>query len=340
MTADGGARHVAGGDDGGAGPDEPQRDNDGAGPDEPRRGDGGRAGHDDAGPDDGSRRGDVVVLGDVLVDVVVTVDRPVATGSDTPARIGQRGGGSAANTACWLGSLGVPTRLVAGIGGDDVGRVARADLARHGVDHVGPVVADAATGTCVVIVDRSRERTMFPDRGANAHLDRFDVATLDARPAAHLHLSGYALLGDGSRDAARRALAWARAGGVAVSVDAASAAPLRSVGAARFLDWIAGCDLLFANDDEVEALGGPGPILSACRALVHKHGRHGATWTDGTRRRYVEAAEVDAVDSTGAGDAFAAGWLAAAHRGTDVDGCLVAARDLAAAAVAAVGARP
>jgi sugar/nucleoside kinase (ribokinase family) len=191
-----------------------------------------------------------------------------------------------------------------------------------------------------VIVDQSHERTMFPDRGANAHLDEVDLAPLRALPPRRVHVSGYALLGEGSREAARSVLAWARDVGATVSVDAASAAPLQAVGAETFLGWVEGVDELFANDDEVAALGGVGRILRSCRVLVHKHGKRGATWDNGRLQHAVAARDVVAVDSTGAGDAFAAGWLAASIRGADVPACLRAASDLAAQAVTVVGARP
>src|SRR5699024_5118113 len=111
------------------------------------------------------------------------------------------------------------------------------------------------------------------------HLDHFDPSVLDRRGIARLHVSGYALLGEGSRDGALTVMGRARAGGAVISVDAASAAPLRELGADRFLDQISGIDELFANDDEVEALGGEAAILRACRTLVHKHGAGGVTWT-------------------------------------------------------------
>jgi ribokinase len=299
----------------------------------------------------GERSIDLLVVGDLMVDVVVHHDGPVAVGSDTPASVRFHGGGSAANTAAWAGSLGCRTRLLAAVGDDAAGRDARDELARLGVELVGPVVADAVTGTCVVLVGADRERTMFPDRGANSALGPEAVATAFDRVAddaddergpgpAAVHVSGYALLGEGSREAGRATLAAARAAGLPVSVDAASAAPLRTVGSARFLAWVDGIDLLFANDDEVAALGGEAAVLGAVGALVVKHGAAGATWTDGIERTTVPAVAVDAIDSTGAGDAFAAGYLDARHRGLDVAACLARGAEVAARAVTGVGARP
>lgn len=291
---------------------------------------------------------DLLVVGDLMIDVVVHHEGPVAVDSDTAARVRFHGGGSAANTAAWAGSLGLTTRLLAAVGDDVAGEGARRDLAAVGVELVGPVVPDAITGTCVVLVGADGERTMFPDRGANAHLEASHVSeafgeaqgtTARAAPRA-VHLSGYTLLGERSRQAGIEVIAAARRAGVPVSVDASSAAPLRAIGADEFLDWIDGVDLVLANDDEVDALGGSDRILEAATALITKHGAAGATWTDGDRSATVAAVKVEAVDTTGAGDAFAAGYLVAAVSGADIDERLSRAAQVAARAVTQIGARP
>ena len=283
---------------------------------------------------------DLLVVGDLMIDVVVHHDGPVAVASDTVSRVRFHGGGSAANTSAWAGSLGLRTRLLAAVGDYHAGHDARRELAAVGVELTGPVVDSTITGTCVVLVGDDGERTMFPDRGANAALGAEHVTeAFHAAPAA-VHLSGYTLLGEDSRPAGLATLAASVERGIPVSVDAASAAPLRAIGADIFLTWIAGVELVFANDDEVAALGGEDRILAAVSALVTKHGADGATWTDGERRVTVRAHEVEAFDTTGAGDAFAAGYLAAAHRGDDVRGRLEQAARLASRAVTRVGARP
>jgi ribokinase len=283
---------------------------------------------------------EVVVVGDLMVDVVVHHEGPIAVGSDTPSTVRTVGGGSAANTAAWLGSLGVRVALLAAVGDDDAGRSAVRELAATGVEVIGPVVPGAATGTCVVLVGPDGERTMFPDRGANASLTVEHVVAAFDPPPAHVHVSGYTLLGKGSRAAGLAAIAEARRRGVPVSVDASSAAPIRSVGAATFLGWIDGVDVLFANDDEVEALGGDSAVLAVVGALVAKHGAAGASWTDGGERVSVPAVPAVVVDTTGAGDAFAAGHLAATLRGSDQADRLASAASAAARAVATPGARP
>ncbi|MCB0970129.1 MAG: hypothetical protein KDA97_01235 [Acidimicrobiales bacterium] len=284
--------------------------------------------------------GDVMVIGDLMVDVVVQHRRPLEVGSDSPARVRMAGGGSAANTACWLASMGEHPRLLAARGADHLGVHAADELDRSGVALVGPVVDDAATGTCVVLVDGDGERTMLPDRGAN---DRLPVAavvgSLDPLPG-WLHLSGYAILHEGSRNAARTALSAALAAGVPVSVDAASTAPIRAVGADAFVRWIDGASIVFANDDEIAALGGVAAVLAHCDAVAVKHGAAGATWSDGGDPVTAEGHPVEAVDSTGAGDAFAAGWIAAVRGGAEVPEALADAVRAGATAVTQVGARP
>lgn len=283
---------------------------------------------------------DLLVIGDLMVDVVVHHDDPVAEASDTAATIRFHGGGSAANSAAWAGALGLRTRLFAAIGDDTAGEGARRDLEALGVDLVGPVIDGAVTGTCVVLVGADGERTMFPDRGANADLGPSDVVEAFGDDPRAVHLSGYTLLSEDSRRAGLDVLATATQRRIPVSIDAASAEPLRSVGADDFLAWISGVDLVFANDDEVAALGGEHRILDSASALVVKHGARGATWTDGATRLAVEAHRVDVVDTTGAGDAFAAGYLSAASEDAEIRGRLDRAAQVASRAVARVGARP
>ena len=282
----------------------------------------------------------VLVVGDLMVDIVVAHKDPIVVGSDTPARVRLGGGGSAANTACWLASLGETAHLMAARGDDQFGEMAAADLVAAGVVFVGPVLEQQVTGTCVVLVAADGERTMLPDRGANDRLPMSAiVGGLDPIPG-WVHLSGYAILHEGPRNAGRSALSAGLAGGAVVSVDAASTAPIAAVGASAFLSWIDGASLLFANDQEIEVLGGVMAVLEHVGAVAVKHGAAGATWTDGRQTLTTEGFPVDAVDSTGAGDAFAAGWIAAVRAGAPPEAALADAVRAGATAVTRVGARP
>jgi ribokinase len=270
----------------------------------------------------------IVVVGDVNVDVVVAHDAPLAHGSDTPARTALRGGGGGANVAAWLTDAGADVAL-AGCVGDD----ALADLALTGLDrqHVH-VVGGERTGVCVVLVGPDGESTMLPDAGANERLAAVPDDLL-ARGSV-LYLSGYTLLRERSRPAARAALVRARERGLPIALDAASAAPLRA--APEFLEWAGPVDLLLANEDEAAVLGD----LSSARERVIKRGARGASWSDGERTVDVSAAPAEAIDTTGAGDAFAAGLLAARAGGAGPPEQLAAGCALAARAVAVRGARP
>jgi ribokinase len=285
----------------------------------------------------------IVVLGDVMLDVVARVEGPLAPGSDAPARIELLGGGSGANVAAWLASAGADAVLVGAVGDDARGRAARAELEAGGVEARLAVDGERATGTCIVLVAPGGERTMVPDAGANAGLEPSDLPDDAFAPGGHLHVAGYALLRDGSRGAALAAIERARARGMSVSIDPSSAALL----SAAFLDLAAGADLLLPNVDEATALTGEaGPERAAARLaervpeVVVTLGPAGALWTDGVDVARAPAAPARVVDSTGAGDAFAAGQLAARTAGAPPEEALAAGCRLAAAAVATSGARP
>lgn len=290
----------------------------------------------------------VVVVGDVMVDVLAAMSGPLARGSDTPSRVTTGGGGSAANVAAWLAAQGVPTTYVGKVGDDTLGRESVAALVDRGVTVYAATDTDLATGTCVVLVEPGGERSMLPHAGANAGLVPEDLPSHLFRPGTHLHLSGYTLLNGGSRAAGLAALQQGRQVGMTVSVDPSSAAPLERVGVARFLGWTEGADLLLANRDEAALLAGtPEPHAAASklgdtyREVVVKLGRDGALWQQGFITASAPAERgVEVVDTTGAGDAFAAGFLASWLLHPEPEAALAAGNRLAARAVGSVGARP
>jgi len=291
----------------------------------------------------------VVCVGDVMTDVLAVARAPLAAGSDTASRVVVAGGGAAANTAAWLAVAGHPVTFVGRVGDDVFGRTAVAELTATGVSVRAAVDRGHPTGTCVVVVTQDGSRSMFPDTGANAALVAADLPADAFTTAAHLHLSGYTLLTEGSRPAGLAALDLARAAGMSISVDPGSAGPIGRVGAAAMLGWVRGVDLLLANADEAELLAGrPGDPSAAADHLagivgevVVKLGAGGATWTRaGADRRHAPAVAIDVVDTTGAGDAFAAGFLPGWLAGDDPGEALRAGCRVAAAAVGRPGARP
>lgn len=289
----------------------------------------------------------MVVLGDVMADVVCLLSGPLAVGSDTRAVVEHRPGGSAANTAAWLGWLGTPATLVGRVGDDTAGRAAHDALVAAGVRTALTVDPDRPTGTCVVLVGPDGERSMLPSPGANAALTADDLPDWPAG-SGWLHLSGYPLLSESARPAALAAIGSARAGGLRVSVDPASADPLRAAGPRAFLDAVAGVDLLLPNADEARVLTGQDDLHRAALELaayaatvVITCGAAGALLARaGAPVLAVPAGAVPVLDSTGAGDAFAAGLLHGLLLGADDRAALLGAHAVAAVAVGRVGGRP
>jgi len=285
-----------------------------------------------------------------MVDVVARLFGPLAEGSDSPAVIAYVGGGSAANTAAWLTRVSVDSVFVGAIGDDAAGQSQLESLHALGVDVRFRVDRTRPTGTCLVLVAPTGERTMVPDPGANLALQEFDVPTDEFTPGDHLHVSGYALLRD-SRDAGLHALAAAVAAGMSVSVGAASAAPLELLGAESFLTLLPTDLLLFANEKEAAVLtgrrdGSAADLASALaadgRQVVVTAGSGDAAWSDGSDTATMAAEPLDRpeLDTTGAGDAFAAGFLAARARDAAPAVCLRDGHALAAAACRTTGGRP
>ncbi len=272
----------------------------------------------------------VVVLGDLMCDVVAAHDGPIAPGSDTPAKIALRPGGAAGNVAAWLARAGAEVTLIGRVGDDAAAAVALAGL--DGVEQRVTRDRERPTGTCVVLVAPGGERTMLPDAGANDGLSPEHLPDDVFQAGAILHVSGYALLRHGSRPAALTAIDRARDAGMKISVDPASAAPLTND--PIFLDRITPIDLLLPNEDEAAVLGRQ---LNVPEVVITR-GAQGATWTDGFDTVRGRALPVDALDTTGAGDAFAAGFLSAWPG--PAAAALAAGAKLAAEAVQLAGGRP
>jgi ribokinase len=244
----------------------------------------------------------VCTIGDLTLDVIVRLGGSLAAGGDAEAEIHLGAGGQAANVAAWGAALGARARCVCKRGADEAGRLALAGLEAVGVQVLGPV--ESRNGVICSLVSPDGERSMASDRGTATALrpDEIDPAWLEG--CDHLFVSGYALLREPTRSAARRAIELARKQGAAVSVDLATWSAIRDAGAAEFRAAVAlvAPDAVFANEAEEEIFGGPLP--GAHRIL--KRGARGCSF-DGDERQALPVERV--VDTTGAGDALAAGWI-------------------------------
>jgi len=244
----------------------------------------------------------VVSLGDLGLDVVVRIRGEIARGADTAADVSLSAGGQGANVAAWAAALGAEGRWLGKRAADGAGRFAADELQRRGVELVGPVAADG-NGVVVSLVDATGERSMFPARGVAT-----DLRPEELEPAwlacDHLHVSGYALTADPVAAAAAHAVELARRHDARVSVDLSSWSAIEERGPARFRTLVEELrpDVVFANEEEAAVFGGP----LAGAGWILKRGVHGCSF-DGEERA---ALAVDAVvDTTGAGDALAAGWI-------------------------------
>jgi sugar/nucleoside kinase (ribokinase family) len=285
-----------------------------------------------------------LVIGDVMTDVIVRPEGPVARGSDRRASITVQPGGSAANQAAWLASLGVKVDFVARVGAADV----ESETARFKAIGVAPhLVGDPnrETGRLVALIDKDGERSFLTDRGANEALEAHDIPDALIGWAALIHLSGYSFFAPSPRAAVFDVMR--RAGDKPISVDPASAEFLREVGAENFLAWTRGVAILFPNEEEAAVLSGSTDPETQCARLathyplvVIKRGAAGAEAAQGACRWRIKPPTVDAVDTTGAGDAFVASFLAARLSGADIQTALGNATGAGAAASTIVGGRP
>lgn len=283
-----------------------------------------------------------------MLDIIATPERPIEIATDTPASITMMPGGSGANQAAWLGYFGNDVRFIGRVGAADHALHARA-LGMHGVESYLARDEHARTGTLVTLIGAAGERSFLTDRGANAHMCRADLSESLLHQAALIHVSGYALFSREPRTAVRAYLELARARGIRISVDCGSVAFLRDIGATAFLEWTHGASICFANSTEASLIAGTEDPAEQCavfgahyETLVVTHGANGAIASSdyGRRRHAIAAPAVAAIDTTGAGDAFVAGFLTAFVANELIDVCLRRGAAAGSAAVVRSGGRP
>ena len=243
----------------------------------------------------------ICTIGDLILDVVVLPERPLAPDGDTPAEIRLAAGGQAANVAAWASALGARSRLICKRGTDGASGLAASELARFGAEVYGPVV-EGRGGVVVSVRNARGERTMASDRGVASTLEPSELDPSWVRSCDVLHVSGYCLLREPMARAAIAAARLARR----VTVDLASAHDIELLGADTFAARLTelGPDLAFATEAERAAVPG------FDTTWVIKLGARGARFPEGE----YAAPSVPVIDTTGAGDALAAGYLVGGPR--------------------------
>ncbi len=291
--------------------------------------------------------GRVIVIGDVMTDVIVVPEGPLVRGSDRRAQIRSRPGGSGANQAVWLGAMGTKVSFVARVGAADKPHL-EAYFKGHHVDPV--LIADAAkpSGMLVTIIDTDGERSFLTDRGANLALSHSDMPVWLLDDCVLVVVSGYSLFAETPREAVRWMAGEAQRRNIEVVVDAASVGFVKELGVGKFLDWTRGFSTLFANADEALALSGLSGLDEQMRFFGESYGRvviklgalGAAVGGRGGVRLELPAPMVPVLDTTGAGDAFAAGFLSAELAGASEADALAKGIAAGSAAVQRIGGQP
>ena len=291
----------------------------------------------------------VLCIGDVMLDVIVHIDvtpQKINYGSDTASRISTGSGGAAGNVAAWLTRTDARSTIVCHVGDDPAGGAIVADFDALGVEHGELAIPGQASGVVIVLVDSLGERTMFPEKGANSSLTISDLPELSKFQA--VYISGYALLNPLSRPGVLAMIERIKADNITIYFDPASVGTMKDVSDNEMHQWFSLMNVLLLNEEESIYLTGSVDIeraldylLDYSEVVVIKRGSMGAiAKTRGFDSISVPAVAATVTDTTGAGDSFAAGFIATYAKTHDLTAALTSGTQLAAACVAIVGGRP
>jgi sugar/nucleoside kinase (ribokinase family) len=249
-------------------------------------------------------------IGDLVEDVVVWLNTELNIGSDTESVIRRTRGGSAANVSMFAALTGTPSRFIGQVGNDRLGSQLCEVLRDSGVDV--QVIADGRTGSIVVLVQPNGQRSFLTDRGVASHLAHFDAMLMN--DVSILHVPTYSLTDEPLASTCAQYINTARATGSIISIDASSSSVLTQYGTDRYraLIQLLQPDVFMCNEDEAKVLGlGAQQPMAGAALTVIKQGPLPviAVQHDGTTTEVSVMPVANIVDTTGAGDAFAAGFL-------------------------------
>lgn len=254
----------------------------------------------------------VLTAGHVNWDVTLRIDRLPAADSEASIRSQhQSGGGSAANVAATLAGLEIDTGLIGSVGNDDNGLLARHELEETGVSLDGLRIVDGAeTAVKYLLVEDSGEVAVLGNDGVNEAVTPDDLEPRRIQRADHVHLTGQ------RPDTASAIAAVASEADLTISFD-----PGRRLGDRDYGEALSLADIIFVNDREAEAVLEDEYVGSdfSDRIVVIKHGADGAKAHTPSGTYVHPGFDVDTVDTAGAGDAFAAGFIAVTITKTETE---------------------
>lgn len=279
---------------------------------------------------------DVYGVGNALVDIQAQVtdemlgrlgyEKGIMTLVDSPTQekvlaeldgisINRCAGGSAANTIIGVADLGGNAAYAGKVGNDEIGEFFLQDMRKMGVAIDVPA-ADGPSGTCVILITEDAQRTMLTSLGVSATLGPDDIDENEIKKAKYVYVEGYLFTGEAPKAAAMKAIELAKANGVKVGFTVSDPF-LIQLFRDEFWELIEGpVDLLFCNEQEAKALTGKEDVID-CAQEIHKHtenvaltlGANGSILMHEGEAIAIEGVPVDAIDTTGAGDMYAAGLL-------------------------------
>lgn len=271
----------------------------------------------------------IVCVGDLIEEIAVRLSAPWRRGSDAAASIATRRGGSAANVAVAVAASRGRARFVGAVGADDVGDALERALLDAGVEPL--LQRRGRSARIIVVVEPDGERTMLPDRAAALTLVDPGAAALAG--AAHLHAPAYSLMGEPLATTTQALFATATVSGASTSLDASSVGALATWGREESRARLAALrpQILFANEEESEYLDLLArPLAGTILVLKRGPGIAEVRGVAGELLARLPAPPIDGwVDSTGAGDSFAGGFLVARSGGAPWEDALAAGHDAA-----------
>lgn len=288
----------------------------------------------------------LLCIGDVMLDVVAIIRDKINYGSDTPSKISTHGGGAAGNVAAWAKLSGAPTHIVARVGDDFAGVAVLSEFDSQGITHDRSIIPDVSTGVVVVLVDPTGERTMFPETGANSGLKLDELPNL--KDFSVVYLSGYALLDPISRPGVLEMISRINEAAIPIFFDPATVGGMSEVNIDEVRSWLPLMSGLFMNEEEATFLTGQTDVAKALDSLLIssplaliKRGSNGAVaQVRNGESISVPALSTTVIDTTGAGDSFAGGFIANWLQGGSLHESLIAGSQTAAKCVSLIGARP